>query len=193
MSHDKVKAAARRRAAATGEPYAAARRHVISGHDTVRVTSAISADDIRAAADVQRELGPDYSDAVVASFIDQVDRAVAARVEARLADQAPSGPATRASRGLRPLTRRVARDVLAASAGALVAVGAFGLHEITGPHPAAPASRVATGLCTSGGGKSSRCVLVPATRNVRTFLIKGDGQVKGTASELVRRTRVSSG
>ncbi len=48
-------------------------------------TSPVSPDDIRAAAAAHRELGPEYSDAVVAAFLDRVDRAVAARVEARLA------------------------------------------------------------------------------------------------------------
>jgi hypothetical protein len=48
-------------------------------------TSPVSPDDIRAAAAAHQELGPEYSDAVVAVFLDRVDRAVAARVEARLA------------------------------------------------------------------------------------------------------------
>jgi hypothetical protein len=48
-------------------------------------TSPVSPDDIRAAAAAHHELGPEYSDAVVAAFLDRVDRAVAARVEARLA------------------------------------------------------------------------------------------------------------
>jgi hypothetical protein len=49
-------------------------------------TSPVSPDDIRAAAAAHRELGPEYSDAVVAAFLERVDRAVAARVEARLAN-----------------------------------------------------------------------------------------------------------
>lgn len=85
MSHDKIKAAARTRMSATGEPYTAARRRVVSEHNAAQCTSPVSADDIRAAAEAQRELGPEYSDAVVASFIDKDDKAVAARVEARLA------------------------------------------------------------------------------------------------------------
>ncbi|HTT54299.1 MAG TPA: hypothetical protein VMH35_23155 [Streptosporangiaceae bacterium] len=48
-------------------------------------TSPVSPDDIRAAAAAHQELGPEYSDAVVAAFLDRVDRAVAARAEARLA------------------------------------------------------------------------------------------------------------
>jgi hypothetical protein len=49
-------------------------------------TSPVDPEDIRAAAEVHQELGPEYSDAVVAAFLDKVDRAVAARVEARLAE-----------------------------------------------------------------------------------------------------------
>jgi hypothetical protein len=183
MSHDKIKAAARRRRAATGEPYAAARRQVISGHDAARVTSAVSGDDVRAAAEAHQELGPDYSDAVVASFIDKVDRAVAARVAARLAEQARSRSAKPASRGLRPLTRRVARDVLVASAGALVAVGAVGLHEITSPHSGTPVSQVANPACAGGGGKGSPCFYGPPA-TIRIYRIKSDGQLKGTVAEL---------
>jgi hypothetical protein len=48
-------------------------------------TSPVSPNDIRAAAAAHHELGPEYSDAVVTAFLDRVDRAVAARVEARLA------------------------------------------------------------------------------------------------------------
>jgi hypothetical protein len=48
-------------------------------------TSPVSPDDIRAAAAAHHELGPEYSDAVVAAFLERVDRAVAARAEARLA------------------------------------------------------------------------------------------------------------
>ena len=48
-------------------------------------TSPVPPDDIRAAAAAHHELGPEYSDAVVAAFLERVNRAVAARVEARLA------------------------------------------------------------------------------------------------------------
>jgi hypothetical protein len=139
MSHDKIKAAARRRMAATGEPYAAARRQVITEHGGAPGTSPVSADDVRAAAAAHRELGPEYSDAVVAAFIERVDRAVDARLEARLAARAESTTGRLAVRGRRLLTRRVARDVLAAGAGALVAVGAVGLHELTSSTAGPPA------------------------------------------------------
>ncbi len=133
MSHDKIKAAARQRAAETGEPYAVARRQDIREHTaTALFTSAMSPEDIRAAAEAHRELGPEYSDAVVASFIDKVDREVAARVEARLAGTPKPQPGRR---GRRLVRRRVARDLLAASAGALLIVGGLGVHEIASPQP----------------------------------------------------------
>ncbi|HTA07593.1 MAG TPA: hypothetical protein VK836_03750 [Streptosporangiaceae bacterium] len=79
-------------------------------------TSPLDPQDIRAAAEVYGELGPEYNDEVVAAFIDRVDRAVAARVEARLAEERRGRPAARAGR--RTLLRGVALGVCA---GALVA------------------------------------------------------------------------
>jgi hypothetical protein len=52
-------------------------------------TSPLSPEDIRAAAGAQHELGPEYSDAVVASFLDRVDKEIAARVDERLAAGPP--------------------------------------------------------------------------------------------------------
>jgi hypothetical protein len=94
MSHDKIKDAARRRMARTGEPYATARRRVIAERmaeegrtaDAARLSdTAVSAAEIRAAAAAHSELGPEYSDAVVASFLEKVEEEIAARVDARLA------------------------------------------------------------------------------------------------------------
>jgi hypothetical protein len=47
-------------------------------------TSPLSPQEIRAAAAAHKELGPEYSDAVVQAFLEQVDREIAARVDARL-------------------------------------------------------------------------------------------------------------
>lgn len=47
--------------------------------------SPLSAQDIRAAAEVHRELGPDYGDAVVESFLSKIDAHIEERVEQRLA------------------------------------------------------------------------------------------------------------
>src|SRR5690349_22511546 len=85
MSHDKIKAAARERMAQTGEPYAEARRQVVA--------------EIRAAAAAHAELGPEYSDAVVASFLNRVEEEIAARVEARMAEAPrPEAPRPEAPR-----------------------------------------------------------------------------------------------
>jgi hypothetical protein len=46
--------------------------------------SPLSAQDIRAAAEVHSELGPDYSDAVVESFLAKLDEKIEARVQERL-------------------------------------------------------------------------------------------------------------
>jgi hypothetical protein len=47
--------------------------------------SPLTAQDIRAAAEVHRELGADYGDAVVESFLSRIDAHIAERVEQRLA------------------------------------------------------------------------------------------------------------
>ncbi len=114
MTHDKIKAATRERMARTGEPYATARREVLA--------------EIRAAAAAHEELGPEYSDAVVASFLDRVEEEITARVEARLAavpryaetPRRPSVPAGGDSR--RTLLRGIAIGI-AISIVAIVGVG----------------------------------------------------------------------
>ena len=77
MSHDKIKAATRERMARTGEPYAAARSQVIA--------------EIRAAAAAHEELGPEYSDAVVATFLERVEEEIDARVATRMAEAGRPG------------------------------------------------------------------------------------------------------
>jgi N-methylhydantoinase A/oxoprolinase/acetone carboxylase beta subunit len=47
-------------------------------------TSPLSPEEIRAAAAAHQELGPEYSDAVIESFLERVDREITARVDARL-------------------------------------------------------------------------------------------------------------
>jgi hypothetical protein len=85
--------------------------------------SPVSPEDIHAAAETYRELGPEYHDAVVASFLAKVDREVTARVEARLADMAPAQPPKRRRRLAALTKRRTLRDMAAAGAGALAVVG----------------------------------------------------------------------
>ena len=54
--------------------------------------SQLSPDEIRAVAEVHNELGPDYQDAVVESFLEKIDKQVGARIDAQLAAtrQAPA-------------------------------------------------------------------------------------------------------
>src|SRR5215472_3673907 len=66
-------------------------------------TSPISPDDIRAAAGAHHELGPEYGDAVVASFLERVDQEIDARVAERLAAGAPR------ARPVEPADRRSLR------------------------------------------------------------------------------------
>jgi hypothetical protein len=47
-------------------------------------TSPLSPQEIRAAAEAHRELGPEYGDAVIESFLERVDREITARIDARL-------------------------------------------------------------------------------------------------------------
>ena len=83
--------------------------------------SPLSPSEIRAAAEAHEELGPEYSDAVVASFLDKVDAAVAARVDARMAElRPPAPPAGQEDR--RTLLKGIAIGV-SLSGIALVAVG----------------------------------------------------------------------
>jgi hypothetical protein len=89
-------------------------------------TSPVSPQDIRAAAEVHEELGPEYRDAVVAAFVDKVEREVDARVRARLAamhraEVAPLRGGT--------LLKGMA---IGAGAGALVA---FAMTSLGGSHP----------------------------------------------------------
>lgn len=55
--------------------------------------SSLSPEEVRAAAGAHQELGPEYSDAVVTSFLDKIDKDIAARVDARLAGTPQAEPA----------------------------------------------------------------------------------------------------
>src|SRR5215472_9844089 len=79
-------------------------------------TSPLSPADIRAAAGAHHELGPEYSDAVVASFLARVDQEIAARVDERLAAGAPR------ARPVDPADRRMLRKGFALGVASSVAV-----------------------------------------------------------------------
>ncbi len=51
----------------------------------VFVSTSLSPEDVRAAAEIHREISPDYQDAVIDSFIERVGREIDTRVDNRLA------------------------------------------------------------------------------------------------------------
>jgi hypothetical protein len=89
-------------------------------------TSPLSPQEIRAAAETHKELGPEYSDAVIESFLERVDREITARVDARLGPvsrEQPVQPAQSNSR--RTLLTGVAIGIFI-TGGPLVAIVAKG-------------------------------------------------------------------
>jgi hypothetical protein len=91
----------------------------------------LSPEDIRAAAGAHHELGPEYSDAVVASFLERVDQEIAARVDERLA---ASRPRARPVRPVEPENRRTllkgfAIGVASSGATILLVAGAQAGHH----------------------------------------------------------------
>lgn len=103
--------------------------------------SPLSPDDIRAAAQVHQELGPEYGDAVVESFLERIDEEIAVRIDARLSRLSPAR------------TRNVEPAILA-HRGALLAGAAIGAL-VAGT----PLTVFAFGL-TDGAGKSQWLVLI---------------------------------
>ena len=82
----------------------------------------MSPENIRAAAGAHHELGPEYSDAVVASFLEKVDQEIAARVDERLAASKPRArPAEREDR--RTLLKGVAIGVVSTGVAVLLVDG----------------------------------------------------------------------
>jgi hypothetical protein len=79
----------------------------------------MSAQDVRAAAEAHRELGPEYSDAVVDSFLEKIEARLEERVNARLADLSP--PRTRLLARLSHIGRR---NLLA---GVAIGIGGVGV------------------------------------------------------------------
>jgi hypothetical protein len=55
-------------------------------------STSLTPDEVRAAAETHRELGPDYQAAVIESFLDKVGREIDARVDSRLAQGGVRAP-----------------------------------------------------------------------------------------------------
>ena len=75
-------------------------------------TSPLSPQEIRAAAEAHKELGPEYSDPVIESFLERVDREITVRVDARLGPVSREQPVQPAqSNGRRTLLTGVAMGI----------------------------------------------------------------------------------
>jgi hypothetical protein len=111
----------------------------------------LSRQDIYAAAAAHDELGPEYSDAVVTSFLEKVDKEIDARVDARLAGvRRPAPPAQR-------------DDLHTMLKGAAVGIGASGIaFLVVGGNPDERLHRVLWVLlllvviCTAAAGWAGR-------------------------------------
>jgi hypothetical protein len=92
-------------------------------------TSPLSPEDIRAAAGAHHELGPEYSDAVVASFLERVDQEIAARVNARLGTATPPKPPAEPESRRALLVKGFAYGVASSVAIVLLVAGAKPGHH----------------------------------------------------------------
>ena len=63
------------------------------------MSASLPPEEVRAAAEIHQELGPDYQEAVIESFLDKVGREIDARVDARLAQQQVAQPPGQRWRG----------------------------------------------------------------------------------------------
>ena len=88
-------------------------------------TSSFTPDELRAAAEVSSELGPDYRDAVLESFLDKVGKEIDARVDARLNGprQYPLQPAQMQATPPPPAVPKPPRDKTFALAIVSIALG----------------------------------------------------------------------
>jgi len=79
----------------------------------------VTAQDVRASAEVHRELGPEYGDAVVESFLARIEKRIDARVDERLGAAAGRRP----RRPIDPARLARYRSALAGAVGGSVVVG----------------------------------------------------------------------
>lgn len=92
-------------------------------------TSPLSPQEIRAAAAARQELGPEYSDAVIESFLERIDQEITARLDARLGPVSPEQPVQQVhSNGRRTLLTGVAIGIfITGLPSAMVAASAGGV------------------------------------------------------------------
>jgi len=98
--------------------------------------SPLSAGELRAAAESYHELGPEYRDAVVESFVERIGKEIDARVDARLAQaSAHPAPAHPASAHPAPAPKQFNVQVMALGSIAL-GIPISGIAVAAGSHPA---------------------------------------------------------
>jgi hypothetical protein len=90
-------------------------------------TSRPTAQDIRAAAEIHDEIGPEYKDAVVASFLDRIDQHIAARVDEQVGRYSGGKVAKKRRQAADPTRRIVLRGVLAGSLITGIPLSIFGM------------------------------------------------------------------
>jgi hypothetical protein len=73
----------------------------------VSSTSSLGPDEVQAAAEVHAELGPEYRDAVLESFLDRVNKEIDARVDQRLAAAQQPPPPVPAPQPPAPASREL--------------------------------------------------------------------------------------
>jgi hypothetical protein len=97
-------------------------------------TSSLSPEEVRAAAEIYRELGPDYQGAVVESFLDRVISEIDARVDGRIAAGArASGPPLGPRPGRPP---RHMQPAVIALGSMVLAIPLSAVAVASGAHPA---------------------------------------------------------
>jgi hypothetical protein len=89
--------------------------------------STLDPQEIRAAAETHKELGPEYSDAVIESFLERVDREITARVDAHLGPMPREQPAQPAqSNSRRTLLTGVAIGIVVTGVPSLAVAASAG-------------------------------------------------------------------
>lgn len=87
------------------------------------VSTQLSPEEIRVAAETHRELGPEYRDAVIDSFLEGVGREIDARVDARLA------AAQKSATQPRPQSRNLALPITSLALGVPLSGIMLGLNS----------------------------------------------------------------
>jgi hypothetical protein len=97
-------------------------------------TSSLSAEELRAAAEVHRELGPDYQSAVIESFLDRVGREIDARVDARVAAGLRTSGSPAEPRSARPAKHT--QPAVIALGSMVLGIPLSAVSAAAGAHPA---------------------------------------------------------